>query len=112
MSIESPSVESFAENLNTKFRLPAQSGGEPLELELIEVTPGKPSEGTERFSLVFRGALSFVLSQSIFRLEHDRLGALDIFLVPIAREADGFHYEAIFSRVVGAGAAGGGGGKD
>lgn len=99
MSIESVSQESFAENLNTKFRLPVQSG-EPLELELIEVAPGTPLEGTERFSLVFRGALGFTLPQSIYHLEHERLGALDIFLVPVAREADGFRYEAVFNRYV------------
>ncbi|MCA1633544.1 MAG: hypothetical protein LC802_07460 [Acidobacteria bacterium] len=99
MSIETPSQESFAENLNTKFRLPVQSGA-PLELELIEVAPGLPREGTERFSLVFRGALNLSLPQSTYRLEHERLGALDIFLVPIAREADGFRYEAVFNRFV------------
>jgi hypothetical protein len=99
MTIESLSYESFAENLNTKFRLPVQSG-EPLELELIEVAQGTPLEGTEKFSLVFRGALSFSLPQSIYRLEHERLGALDIFLVPIARAADGFRYEAVFNRFV------------
>jgi hypothetical protein len=111
MSIESLTQESFAENLNTKFRLPGPSG-EPLELELIEVTSGKPLEGTERFSLVFRGSLNFVLSQSTFHLEHDRLGDFDIFLVAIGREADGFRYEAVFNRVIGAGAAGGRGGED
>jgi hypothetical protein len=99
MSIESLTQESFAENLNTKFRLPVESG-EPLELELIEVTPGIPLEGTERFSLVFRGALGFSLPQSIYHLEHERLGALDIFLVPIARAEDGFRYEAVFNRYV------------
>jgi hypothetical protein len=103
MSIESLSRESFEENLHTVFRLPVESG-EPLELELIEVASGAPLEGTERFSVVFRGALSFVLEQSIYHLEHERLGALDLFLVPIAREADGFRYEAVFNRWAGAGA--------
>jgi hypothetical protein len=112
MSIESLSQESFEENLNTKFLLPAQSGG-PFEIELIEVAHGAPLEGTERFSLVFRGALDFTLPQSIYRLEHERLGAFDLFLVPIAREADGFRYEAVFNRLTGGGAraTGGGGGK-
>lgn len=100
MSIESPSQESFAESLHTKFRLPVQAG-EPVELDLIEVTPGVQSEGTERFSLVFRGSLNLALPQGTYRLEHERLGALDIFLVPIARAADGFRYEAVFNRLVG-----------
>ena len=105
MSIEGLSRESFAENLNTKFLLPVESG-EPLELELIEVSPARQSGGTEKFSLVFRGALSFALEQRTHRLEHERLGALDIFLVPIAREADGFRYEAVFNRLSGEAARG------
>jgi hypothetical protein len=99
MSIESLSPESFAENLNTKFRVAVESR-EPVEFELIEVTPGVPLEGTERFSLVFRVGLDYQLPQGIYRLEHERLGALDIFLVPIAREADGLRYEAVFNRFV------------
>jgi hypothetical protein len=99
MSIESLSQESFAENLNTKFRVAVESR-EPVEFELIEVTPGVQLEGTERFSLIFRAGLDCRLPQSIYRLEHERLGALDIFLVPIKREADGLRYEAIFNRFV------------
>jgi hypothetical protein len=99
MSIESLSQESFAENLNTKFRLAVESR-ESLEFELIEVTPGVQLEGAERFSLIFRNGLDYQLPQGIYHFEHKRLGALDIFLVPIAREADGFRYEAVFNRFV------------
>jgi hypothetical protein len=38
-----------------------------------------------------------VLPQRIYQLHHQRLGALDIFLVPIKRDANGTTYEAVFT---------------
>ena len=38
-----------------------------------------------------------MLPQAIYRLEHAALGAMDVFLVPIGRVADGIRYEAIFN---------------
>jgi hypothetical protein len=97
MTLESLTRESFAENLNTKFRLSVESG-EPHEIELIEVSDKMRVGQAERFSLIFSGALDFFLQQSIYPLEHERLGAFELFLVPIAREADSFRYEAVFNR--------------
>jgi hypothetical protein len=97
MTLESLTRESFAENVNTKFRLPVAEG-HPPEIELIEVSELSRSGAAERFSLVFRGALDFFLEQRTYHLEHERLGAFDLFITPIAREAEGFRYEAIFNR--------------
>jgi hypothetical protein len=99
MTLESVTHESLAENLHTKFRVPVESG-EPVELELIEISEKRRVRDSENFSAVFRGGLGFLLPQCIHHLEHERLGELDLFLVPIARESDGFRYEAIFNRVV------------
>jgi hypothetical protein len=38
-----------------------------------------------------------LLPQRIYRLEHDELGALDLFLVPIGRDDSGVRYEAVFT---------------
>jgi hypothetical protein len=97
MALEDLTRDSLAENVNTKFRL-AVASDEPLEIELIEVSELNRVGKSEQFSAVFRGASSFFLQQSNYRLEHERLGAFDLFLVPIAREADGFRYEAVFNR--------------
>jgi hypothetical protein len=99
MTLESLTHESLAENMHTMFRVPVESG-EPLELELIEVGEKRRVRESEQFSIVFRGALSFLLPQCIHHLEHERLGEFDLFLVPIARDADGFRYEAVFNRFV------------
>jgi hypothetical protein len=63
-------------------------------VELVEVTviPREPN-GRAPFSLVFQGDPELTLPQRIYRVEHAQLGALDIFLVPIARG----RYEAVFT---------------
>ena len=49
------------------------------------------------FSLEFLAPASDVLPQAIYRVDHAELGALDLFLVPVARDADGVRYEAVFT---------------
>lgn len=91
--------EDFEPHLNTTFRLRRGEGQEPLELELVEVTGGQThGQDSYSFSLIFRGGLHFRLAQHIFTLEHEWLGQLDIFLVPVEQRPDGFRYEAVFNR--------------
>jgi hypothetical protein len=69
------------------------------ESELIDVDEPEPAgAGALRapFSLVFRGPLEPLLPQGIHRLEHDALGELDLFLVPIGPDEAGTRYEAVF----------------
>ena len=49
------------------------------------------------FTLLFRGPPQFVLPQRIYRFEHDTLGELNVFIVPVGRTAAGVNYEAVFS---------------
>jgi Domain of unknown function (DUF6916) len=92
----------FSQHVNTKFRLNADSG-KAIELELVEVASyafkDNPNErsGMERFSLFFAGPPEPFLPQAIYSLSHDKLGSLDIFLVPIGRNEKGFSYEAVFN---------------
>jgi hypothetical protein len=46
---------------------------------------------------VFRGPAEVVLPQKIYPLEHEALGKLEIFLVPIGPDEAGMCYEAVFS---------------
>jgi hypothetical protein len=77
-----------------------------VEVELVEVAE-RDSGGArhphsaaiqERFSLVFRGPDSQVLQQGIYQLQHDRLGAFELFLVPVGQDNHGVYYEAVFNR--------------
>jgi hypothetical protein len=69
----------------------------PLELSAVLGTGLQGMANREQFSLHFRGPATPTLAQRIYRLEHPRLGALEIFLVPIRRDATGMIYEAVFT---------------
>jgi hypothetical protein len=80
--------------LSSGARSEHNGGAVSFEVELVEVTeiPRKPN-GRAPFSLEFQGDPDFTLAQGIYRVEHERLGALEIFLVPIAPG----RYEAVFT---------------
>jgi hypothetical protein len=92
--------ESFAENLNTKFRVRVEAP-RPVELELVEIKSynAGPNEhqGMERFSLYLYGPADIYLPQSIYTLEHERMGEIELFLVPIGLDARGYRYEIVFN---------------
>ena len=89
--------EGFAEHLNTKFRIPLQPSG-AVELELVEVVSTLSTPRQEQFSIFFRGPGDIYLPQMTYRMEHAALGELDLFIVPIGRDPEGFRYEAVFNR--------------
>lgn len=88
----------FSKHVNTKFRV---EGEQPIELELTEVkgylSQAHEQSGMERFSAFFNGPLEPFLRQRVYALEHDLMGAFELFLVPIAKDENGFRYEAVFN---------------
>jgi len=101
--LEDLTREIFAECLGTTFRI-HYGAASPLEVELIEATalPGQPRENIplpnrQPFSLVFRGSKDGCLPQMMYPVEHDKLGTMDLFLVPIFPDQAGYRYEAIFN---------------
>ena len=98
--LEDLTRESFAPHVGSEFRLPVE-GRASVSLTLIEATAlGPPRAGAPArapFSLVFRGPRAPMLPQRIHRLEHDALGPLEIFIVPIGPDGEGMRYEAIFT---------------
>lgn len=89
---------SFEEQLNTPFRI--HFGGEaPLEVVLYEVRLHEPHGGPRKqpYSVYFRSLHRGVLPQGIYRVEHERMGPMEIFLVPIGPDALGMRYEAVFN---------------
>ncbi|WP_457418934.1 DUF6916 family protein [Roseateles sp. P5_E7] len=71
--------------------------GLPAQLIEARACGGAVPGGRQPFSLTFEAAAEPALPQSIYRLEHPQEGAMEIFLVPVARRATGLHYEAVFS---------------
>jgi hypothetical protein len=96
-------VEMFTECLGSPFQMHVGPGS-VLNLELIQATAlgpkTAPVEGAHRrapFSLIFRGPLTPWVQQGIYRLENEKRGALEFFLVPIGPDEKGMRYEAIFN---------------
>jgi hypothetical protein len=87
----------YAEHLNSIFHQRADDG-QTVDFELVKVQAKETSPKQEEFSLIFRGPLDLPIMQGMFRLEHEKLGTEDIFLVPISRDAEGVYYEAVFNR--------------
>ena len=90
--------EEFSKHVNTKFRVVNE---EPIELELTEVkgylTKAHEQTGMERFSAFFRGPANRHLVQQTYAIEHEQMGAFDLFLVPLSRDESGCRYEAVFN---------------
>jgi hypothetical protein len=89
----------FIPLLNEKFSI-RLDGNEPIDLELVSVTKAGPAprpEARQPFSLLFMGPVSQqYLIQHIYCLEHERMGALELFIVPLGPEGGRMRYEAIF----------------
>jgi uncharacterized protein DUF6916 len=91
--------ESFRPHVGTPFRVGTEGSGTSLTLTLFEVTllGGAGPARRQPFSLLFHGPRTPVLPQRIYRFEHEQMGDLEIFIVPIGPDADGMRYEAIFT---------------
>jgi hypothetical protein len=92
--------DDFARHLNTRFLVRLE--GEPTrELELIEAKQTILNEWQDEFSLLFRSADANAFDQGTYRVTHEGLGELDIFLVPIKRDKDGIIYQAVYNLLPG-----------
>ena len=96
-------VTSFAPAVGETFVLDAGDAG-PLDLELVEARLHRPGaraqdeSGTRApFTLVFRGPAEPILPQRTYPLEHESVGAIEIFIVPIGHDQAGTTYEAVFA---------------
>jgi hypothetical protein len=91
------SHEAFTPLTGTPFRARQIEPAIDLTLTAVTLSTHPTARTTPGFSLYFRGPLTPLLPQGTYTLEHATLGALDIFIVPIKREADGLLYEAVFN---------------
>ncbi|MGH9277499.1 MAG: DUF6916 family protein [Acidimicrobiales bacterium] len=89
-------VATFSPLIGGVFRL-RHGDGDTMETRLIEATAHGPGPSREQFSLVFQGTAEVVLPQRTYTVDNDDLGTFDLFLVPIARDAEGTRYEAVFA---------------
>ncbi len=91
--------ESFDGLLHETFHVDVP-GSAGLDLELVDVFEGFHTARQESFSVFFRGPASPLMGQGMYHLCGDRLGELDLFLVPIGRDPEGCQYEAVFNYLI------------
>ena|SRR6266581_3062001 len=99
--MDGQTIETFAPLLETTFRVRNGPGNVQTDLRLVELRPlGRQPHAprVEPFALEFAGPAEPALEQRIHRLEHETLGVIEIFLVPIGLDpAGGLRYEAVFN---------------
>jgi hypothetical protein len=100
--LERLTAETFAPAVGEAFVLHDDEAGR-LQLELLESrlhhpdAPAADDAGARApFSLLFLGPADPVLPQRIYRLAHDTVGEIEIFIVPVGRDESGTTYEAVF----------------
>ena len=96
MDLASASAENFQALIEQTFRI---NGDDQHALVLVEVESRKRvlESGRAPFTLLFRAQSSEVMPQGTYRLEHESLGSIDLFLVPIGQDDSHVQYEAIFN---------------
>ena len=108
--LDTATVDTFTPAVGDTFPLDlGESGKLSLELTAAKplevpeaalpegVTPEPEEDRRAPFALTFRGPGDPLLPQGIYKLEHDSVGPLEIFLVPLGQTAEGTTYEAIFN---------------
>ncbi|HEU4389369.1 MAG TPA: hypothetical protein VFV34_16315 [Blastocatellia bacterium] len=95
--LENLNLQVFSGVLNSSFHLRVNDSLS-VEMDLVEVNDLGSTASHEQFSLIFLSRKGVLLPQQIFALEHEKLGSLELFIVPIRKDANGVFYEAIFNR--------------
>lgn len=91
-------LEHFAGCVNETFT--ATLNDMDVEFVLVEARPLQAHATNAMrapFSLLFRNTAAFLFPQQLYPMRHPRVGDFSIFLVPIAREREGFLYQAVFN---------------
>lgn len=87
----------FRTQCGTTFRVIRD--GEEVPLLLAEIVDGPSYGSMESFSLFFHGPADRLLEQATYTFEHDALGSLVLFVVPVlGSNAERIVYEAMFVR--------------
>jgi hypothetical protein len=97
--IETWTHAAFSKQLHTTYTMEHPEWGR-IPLELVSVSDLRETPRQRMYSLIFRGPLEMPFPQASYPLEHEAMGHAILFLVPVAREADGFCYEAVFNQLV------------
>ena len=88
----------FSELVFTPFRA-FVPGAPAANWVLIKTTNQRPRSGGECFSLTFRTCAEAAIGQGTYRIEHAKLGAFQLFVVPKPADGHGRCMEAVFNQL-------------
>ncbi|EIC29892.1 DUF6916 family protein [Methylomicrobium album] len=96
--LEALTKENWEACLNEDFQVQIDDRN-AVDMKLVSVSGfGRSLNGRrEAYSLLFQGPGQPVLVQRIYRVQQPQLGSMDIFLVPVGKDAGGIQYEAVFT---------------
>ena len=94
MNLADAMVETFSGHVGEEFTL---GGARATLIAATQTGKGPGPGGRVAFALEFVAPGPEIYPQAIYRVSHDAVGELDIFLVPVAQDGDGVHYEAVFT---------------
>ena len=93
-------IDTFEPHVGSSFWAEFPNGAK-VELRLTRAARVMESEAARPprhpFSLFFDGPASFLLKQHTYRITHETLGAMEVFLVPVGQTAEAYQYEAVFT---------------
>lgn len=93
-------LDHFARHVNETFSAALNDGEVPfvlVEARALSSSQVMPGAARVPFSLLFRNTSAFLFPQQTYLMRHESVGEIGIMLVPVAREREGFLYQAIFN---------------
>jgi hypothetical protein len=88
----------FASALGSSFVIKGAEGG-TLDIELVEVSELRERPRQISFSILFLTPESAGVEQGLYDLDHEVLGPMALFLVPVGMEGNRMRLEAVFNTV-------------
>lgn len=77
-----------------------RAGDQATDFRLVAAQPmgeGRSNGKRAPFALTFQAPPEVSPVQGLYRLEHEELGTLEVFLVPVAGDQEGTDFEAVFN---------------
>ena len=102
MTLDQVTRENFAQCLGQSFQIECDGRAVDAELSAVTGLGFKSADDSEHgkresFTLLFHAPKNWRLPQRIYQLSHPKLGALEMFLVPIGPDQKGMRLEAVFN---------------
>ena len=95
-----PTRSEFSQQVDSVFRA-SMADGSMIPMRLSRFDEHVVNATQENYSLLFQAPVDAPAVQNTYRLDHDVLGKMDLFLVPVKKDEDGLYYEAVFNQLVG-----------